>query len=96
MEKYSPAIHLTDQELENLYPHETKNYLRAYKNRDREKLEHRVADRGNYIEELEFHLKKIKGQQKWDLNEIHFIDTGQYNHDKFGVEAQDVWDIFDL
>ena len=90
MEKYSPAIHLTDQELKDLDPHETRNYLRAYKNRDREKLEHRVADRGNYIEELEFHLKKLKGQQKWDLNEIHFIDTGKYTHDKFGVEAQDV------
>jgi len=91
MEKYSPAIHLTDQELKDLDPHETRNYLRAYKNRDREKLEHRVADRGNYIEELEFHLKKLKGQQKWDLNEIHFIDTGKYNHDKFGVEAGSPW-----
>ena len=81
MEKYSPAIHLTDQELKDLDPHEARNYLKAYKKRDREKLEHRVADRGNYIEELEFHLKKLKGQQKWDLNEIHFIDTGQYNQE---------------
>ena len=60
MEKYSPAIHLTDQELKDLDPHEARNYLKAYKKRDREKLEHRVADRGNYIEELEFHLKKLK------------------------------------